>query len=126
MKGRFGSGGSTDRFSSSVIDDENGLIQVKSLNHFDSPLVEFFCSGGLCAEGRKYGRWKSPKDGSFGRYFDAPDSSPAVAESGVEDDENITNNKATKITMVTSAVLRWGIIFCCGQTAHEAQMRLSG
>ena len=111
MNGRIGRGGSTDRFSSSVMDEENGLIHLKSLSHFDSPLVEFFCSAGLCTDGRKYGRLKPLKDGSFSRYLETTDSSPSADGSRFEDGENINNNKATKTIMVNRAVVRWGIIF---------------
>ena len=46
-------GGSSDRFSSSVTDEENGLNQFQLLYHDASPLVLFFCIGGGCAAGLK-------------------------------------------------------------------------
>jgi hypothetical protein len=42
-------GGRSDRFSSSVTDDEKGLSQFQLLYHDASPLVLFFWTGGACA-----------------------------------------------------------------------------
>ena len=60
------SGGRTERFSSSVIDEENGLSHFQSLNHFASPLVLFFWTGGSCAADRK-GLYN---EGSLGREIE--------------------------------------------------------
>ena len=46
-------GGRTERVSSSVIEEENGLSHVQSLYHELSPLVLLRCSGGLCGDVRK-------------------------------------------------------------------------
>ena len=46
MGGRSARGGRRDRSSSKVTDDENGLSQVQSLYHDESPSVLFFWTGG--------------------------------------------------------------------------------
>jgi hypothetical protein len=39
-----------------VTDDENGFIHFQSLYHDASPLVLFFCTGGLCEDDWKLNR----------------------------------------------------------------------
>lgn len=68
MAGRFRSGGSKDRFSSKVTEDEKGLNQFQLLYQLASPLVLFSWTGGVCADERKgwKKRWPSvtlDKDG---------------------------------------------------------------
>jgi hypothetical protein len=50
MAGRSRSGGSKDRFSSKVTEDENGLSQFQLLYQLASPLVLFSWTGGVCAD----------------------------------------------------------------------------
>ena len=66
MWGRVFNGGRTDRSSSRVIDDEKGFSHFQSLNHFASPLVLFFWTGGSCTV--RKGLWilSAGKCGSFG------------------------------------------------------------
>jgi hypothetical protein len=67
MAGRSRSGGSKDRFSSKVTEDEKGLNQFQLLYQLASPLVLFSWTGGLCAVG-----WKGWNAVSFVREKPRP------------------------------------------------------
>ena len=100
MAGLFRRGGRTDRFSSRVIDEENGFNHEKSLNHEDPPKEESFASGGLCTAGR------NGESHDSGTMLAAPITASEVVLDVLE---RIMSQNAKKTTMTRSAVLRWGI-----------------
>jgi len=96
-------GGSSDLFSSSVTDDENGLNQFQLLYHDASPLVLFFWTGGACAACRKGFRILGESVfGSLGRDILWSVNLPREGPAGIEFGSVKTSVKIANTAIVPS------------------------
>ena len=97
-------GGSRDRFSSSVTDEENGLSQFQLVYHDDSSLVLFFWTGGGCAACRKGLRILGERVfGNFGRDILWSINLPNEGSVGIEFGSVNTNVITENIAIVPSS-----------------------
>jgi hypothetical protein len=110
--GRSIRGGSIERFSSRVTDEEKGLRQFQLLYHDASPLVLFFWAGGACAACRKGFRILGENClGSLGKEILWSVNLPSEGPVGIEFGRVNTRVMTAKIAIVPSrtAIRRGGI-----------------